>query len=157
MESLLPNPGINCGIECSASFEGGKEVELEATSTAGSEFTGWTTLAGTPGTCTGTTSPCKVTMSEAIELKATFDLEPVLTIAKTGLGSGKVECKFNGGGLTPCVGSGPTPKAYGRSHCHRRRGRCLQQVEHRERIGYALPQREHDLQLHAQREHLADG
>jgi hypothetical protein len=70
--SLPPNTGIDCGTECSAKFEGGTEVELKATPEPESEFAGWSTVAGDPGTCTGTTSPCTVTMGEAVELEAEF-------------------------------------------------------------------------------------
>jgi hypothetical protein len=69
-------PGIDCGLECSAEFAEGEVVELEATPASDSEFTGWSTVTGDPGTCTGTTSPCEVTMSEAVELEAEFALKP---------------------------------------------------------------------------------
>jgi hypothetical protein len=68
--------GISCGSECSAEFGTGTEIELVATPAEGSEFAGWTTVGGAPGTCTGTTSPCKVTISEATELEADFELAP---------------------------------------------------------------------------------
>jgi len=72
--------GIDCGSECSAEFEGGAVVELEATPESDSEFAGWTSISGDPGTCTGTTSPCEVTMSEAVELEAEFALKaPTVT------------------------------------------------------------------------------
>jgi DNA-binding beta-propeller fold protein YncE len=67
---------ISCGLGCSAEFEEGKVVELEATADPDSEFTGWSTVTGDPGTCTGTTSPCEVTMNEAVELEAEFALKP---------------------------------------------------------------------------------
>jgi hypothetical protein len=70
--SLAPNTGISCGSECSAEFEEGTEVELEATAEGSSEFTGWLAAAGNPGTCIGTRSPCKVTMVEFAELEANF-------------------------------------------------------------------------------------
>ncbi len=89
--SLAPNTGIDCGSECSAEFEEGAEVELEAIAAANSKFTGWTATAGSPGTCTGVVSPCKVTLSEAIELEANFaSSEFELKISKTGIGSGTV-------------------------------------------------------------------
>jgi hypothetical protein len=58
-------------------FTQGKEVTLKATAAGNSHFTGWSTVSGSPGTCTGTTSPCKVTIGEAVELKAGFTLIPV--------------------------------------------------------------------------------
>jgi sugar lactone lactonase YvrE len=78
--SLAPNTGINCGTECSAEFEEGTEVELEATPEPKSEFAGWSTVSGDPGTCTGTTSPCTLTLNEATELEAEFNrIAPVVT------------------------------------------------------------------------------
>ena len=68
--------GIACGSECSAEFREGEVVKLKAEAEAGSEFTGWSTASGNPGTCTGTTSPCEVTMGAAVELKAGFKLKP---------------------------------------------------------------------------------
>ena len=47
-----------------------------------------------PGTCTGTASPCKVTIAAAVELEATFNLTAKpkfkLTVSKSGTGSGTV-------------------------------------------------------------------
>jgi hypothetical protein len=74
--SLAPNTGIECGTECDAEFEEGTGVELEASADADSEFTGWSAVSGDPGTCTGTTSPCTVTIAEAVELEAEFTLLP---------------------------------------------------------------------------------
>jgi DNA-binding beta-propeller fold protein YncE len=70
-------PGINCGLACSASFDEGQVVELVATADVISEFIGWSTVAGDSGTCTGTTSPCEVTMEEAVELEAEFQPLPI--------------------------------------------------------------------------------
>jgi hypothetical protein len=75
--------GIECGSECAAKFLEGSEVELTATPAEGSQFTGWSATAGDPGTCTATTSPCKVTMAEAVELEATFDRLPPAVSAAT--------------------------------------------------------------------------
>ena len=46
-------PGINCGAKCSAEFGEGMEVELQATAAPNSKFTGWSAIAGDPGSCTG--------------------------------------------------------------------------------------------------------
>ena len=85
--------GINCGATCEAKFEEGKEVTLTATPSGGSTFAGWTGSG-----CSGT-GTCKVTMSAAKEVTATFNLtvkpEFALTIVKNGSGSGSVTC--NGG------------------------------------------------------------
>jgi IPT/TIG domain/PASTA domain len=74
--SLAPNPGIECGTECSFEFEAGKDVELKAVAASDSEFSGWSTITGDPGTCTGTTTPCEVEINEATELEAEFSLKP---------------------------------------------------------------------------------
>jgi len=80
--------GIDCGATCSASFDHGTEVTLEAKADAGSEFKGWS------GACSGT-GTCKVTMTAAKEVTATFDEEPKgtsfpLTVVVEGSGSGTV-------------------------------------------------------------------
>lgn len=62
--------GINCGTVCSFVFEQGKEIALAATPASGSTFTGW------GGACTGTGS-CRVTMSAAKSVTATFDAATV--------------------------------------------------------------------------------
>jgi Collagen triple helix repeat (20 copies)/Divergent InlB B-repeat domain len=100
--------GIDCGSECSFEFPEGEVVELEAEAHAGSEFTGWTEISGNPGTCTGATSPCEVTMSEAVELKAGFDHEPeALATGQTGEGTLECEDATEGGGLGSCEASYP--------------------------------------------------
>ncbi len=92
--------GINCGSECEAEFAEGEEVELSQSAETGSEFTGWS------GACSGT-GTCKVTMSEAKEVKATFDLEPepeefALEVNTDGTGEGEVSCKAGAGPVEPC-------------------------------------------------------
>jgi hypothetical protein len=80
--------GISCGATCEAKFEEGKEVTLTATPAGGSSFAGWS-----GGGCSGT-STCKVTMSAAKEVTATFNLKPkpkfTLTVQREGSGSGSV-------------------------------------------------------------------
>src|SRR2546427_6303076 len=51
-------PGIDCGANCSASYDGGTVVTLTATSAPDSTFEGWT-----GGGCSGT-GPCTVTLTE---------------------------------------------------------------------------------------------
>jgi hypothetical protein len=75
--------GINCGVTCSAEFEAGVEVTLSASAESGSVFSGWSGSG-----CSGT-GPCKVTMSEAREVTATFALEAhLLSVTKEGTGTG---------------------------------------------------------------------
>lgn len=82
--------GIDCGVECEFEFEADQVVELEAEAEAGSEFSGWAGIVGDPGTCTGTTSPCEITMDEDKQIEATFDLigSVPLTVIKGGYEQG---------------------------------------------------------------------
>jgi hypothetical protein len=96
---------INCGSECEAEFAEGEEVELSQSAETGSEFIEW------GGACSGTGS-CEVTMSEAKEVKATFDLEPepeefALEISTAGTGEGEVECEVESGPQEPCAAEYP--------------------------------------------------
>lgn len=62
--------GINCGVDCSESYNENTVVTLTATPTVGSTFTGWS------GSCSGT-GTCMVTMSAAMSATATFTLNVV--------------------------------------------------------------------------------
>lgn len=97
-------PGINCGPACleqTDEFEEGEPVKLKAKEAAGSKFLGWTTLAGDPGTCTGTTTLCEVPMSEASELEANFELLPGPTVEALNPGEGPT----GGGNLVEITGT----------------------------------------------------
>jgi len=61
--------GIECGTTCNAEFAEGTEVTLTATPEAGSSFSGWA------GACSGT-GQCKVTVEEALEVRAEFTANP---------------------------------------------------------------------------------
>jgi len=94
---------INCGSHCEEEFGENEEVELEAEEATGSEFSGWTEISGDVGTCTGTTSPCKITLSESKEIEAGFALEEEpFSVSETGGGAGTVECEDNGSPLASC-------------------------------------------------------
>jgi hypothetical protein len=96
-------PGIDCGSTCEAGFEENEVVKLEAEALTGSEFTGWSEVSGDPGTCTGTASPCEMTLSEAKEIEASFVLETrELTVNESGPGSVAVECE-EGSGFEACA------------------------------------------------------
>jgi sugar lactone lactonase YvrE len=64
--------GINCGSDCTHEYKVDTEVELGQSTSEGSEFLGW------GGACSGTepTEPCKVKVTEAEEVTATFAALP---------------------------------------------------------------------------------
>jgi hypothetical protein len=64
--SLISSPaGINCGSDCSESYESGTIVSLTASPASGSIFAGWA------GACSGT-GPCVITMNSNISVSANF-------------------------------------------------------------------------------------
>ena len=72
--------GINCGTDCSESYDSDTTVTLTASAASNSNFVGW----GGCDTVSGTT--CTVTMSAARVVTAIFDLKRfTLTVAKAGL------------------------------------------------------------------------
>ncbi len=76
--------GINCGSDCSETYDSAAMVTLSAAAAVGSTFAGWS------GTCSGT-APCTVTMSATRSVTATFNIQIfALTISKSGPGSGIV-------------------------------------------------------------------
>ena len=77
--------GINCGADCTESYNSGTMVTLTASPAVGSSFTGWS-----GGGCTGTGS-CVVTMDAAKSVTATFTLNTyTLTTSRSGTGTGTV-------------------------------------------------------------------
>ena len=97
--------GINCGIDCSEAYAAGTEVTLTATAASGSTFSGWS------GACAGA-GACKVTMSQARSVTATFAKEPAspppgtVSVAPTAkVKSGKALLKLTCNGEGPCKGS----------------------------------------------------
>ena len=77
-------PGIDCGGDCSETYLVGTEVALTAEADIGSVFDGWSS-----GACTGTGS-CIITLNVDTEVTASFSKRAVLTVLKTGDGSGTV-------------------------------------------------------------------
>ncbi|MBI3802446.1 MAG: hypothetical protein HY282_01620 [Nitrospirae bacterium] len=77
--------GISCGAICSATFDFGASVTLEATPSAESDFAGWSGAG-----CSGT-GGCNVTVDAAKSVTATFTLKPLaLSVIKAGTGNGGV-------------------------------------------------------------------
>ena len=78
--------GINCGSECSAEYDNGTEVTLTGTPGANTEAVKWSGCTSIDGE-----NHCKVTMTLAKTVTATFNLHKVeLKVKKGGLGTGTV-------------------------------------------------------------------
>ncbi len=80
--------GIDCGSNCAVESAENTAVTLTATPAADSTFAGWN------GACSGT-GACQVSMTEAQNVTATFNLVPTvneyaLTVNKNGTGTGTV-------------------------------------------------------------------
>ena len=75
--------GIDCGSDCSESYQENTVVTLTAAAEAGSTFVGWS------GACSGT-SDCMVTMSASQNVTATFTMDQQLVVTKAGSGQGSV-------------------------------------------------------------------
>jgi hypothetical protein len=74
--TVTSNPaGINCGTDCSESYNSGTVVTLTANPASGSTFTGWS------GACSGA-GACQVTMTAAQSVTASFTLNPALTVTR---------------------------------------------------------------------------
>lgn len=59
--------GINCGTDCTQSYNYGTSVTLTATAASGSAFAGWS-----GGGCSGNAATCTVSMTAATAVTATF-------------------------------------------------------------------------------------
>jgi hypothetical protein len=83
--------GINCGTSCDADYAPGTVVTLTATPAAGFAFLGW------GGDCSGTVSPCQVTMDQARRVTGSFGIPSYqLSAAVTGAGRGRVNSDVGG-------------------------------------------------------------
>ena len=86
--------GINCGSDCTESYNVRHSITLTATPDASSTFTGWS------GACTGS-GTCSVTMDGAKNVTATFKLKTYTITATAGSGgsispSGTVTVNYGG-------------------------------------------------------------
>jgi len=82
----LSSTGTGSGtVSGSGSYDAGTAVQITATPSTGSTFTGWS------GDCSGTANPLTVTMTSSKTCTATFTLNQyALTVNKSGTGSGEV-------------------------------------------------------------------
>ena len=88
--------GIDCGMACSSYYDHGTQVELTASMSPDSTFTGWSG-AGCSGTGT-----CLVTMDQVKSVTGTFALNTyTLSVTPSGTGSGNItgndiNCSWSG-------------------------------------------------------------
>lgn len=84
---------INCGVDCEESYQENKRVTLNASGSENSYFAGWS---GDP--CSGVTKPsCSFTMDTDKNIVAIFELNPTLTLKKSGEGKGSVKSSTRNG------------------------------------------------------------
>jgi hypothetical protein len=80
--SVTSNPsGIDCGSDCSETYQSDTVVTLTATADPGFVFGGWSGT-GCPGT-----GPCVVSMVGDITVTATFDIPPHLSVSDGTIGT----------------------------------------------------------------------
>lgn len=85
MGTVLSTPaGINCGGDCSETYDSGSAITLTATAGSGATFLGWT-----GGGCSGT-APCVLTLGADTTVTAAFALSNSLIVTLAGNGSGSV-------------------------------------------------------------------
>lgn len=82
--------GLTCGTVCSKTFAHGTVVTLAATAPSSSVFIGWS------GACTGSDPTCTVSMTAARTVSANFKAKPVLSVIKSGSGTGTVRSSPTG-------------------------------------------------------------
>jgi hypothetical protein len=80
--SVTSNPsGIDCGSDCSETYQSGTVVTLTATADPGFVFEGWSGAG-----CSGT-GECMITLSGDITITATFDVPPRLSVSEGTIGT----------------------------------------------------------------------
>ena len=82
--------GINCPQTCSWNFSVGTQVTLKETPGTNSTFAGWS------GACSGNSSTCSVTMNGNLQVTATFNIIPTLSVTLPGNSSGTVTSSPSG-------------------------------------------------------------
>ncbi len=83
-EGNITGNGINCESDCIKEYDENTSIILTATPDADSIFAGWS------GACSGMETTCKITMNQAQNVTATFDLIPPNTLKVTTQGKGTV-------------------------------------------------------------------
>ncbi len=82
----ITGTSINCGGDCTGTYNAGTSVTLTAAAGSGSTFVGWQ-----DGPCDGSTSTtCTITMTGPLTVTAIFGTTSVLTLTKAGSGAGGV-------------------------------------------------------------------
>ena len=77
---------LYCGAACSDSFDAGSQVVLTATPDANAAFVSWG-----GGFCSGTATTCTVTMDQARNVTAAFQVTSfILSVSKLGTGDGTI-------------------------------------------------------------------
>jgi GH25 family lysozyme M1 (1,4-beta-N-acetylmuramidase) len=100
--SVTSSPaGVSCGASCTATFPAGSTIDLTATPSSASAFTGWS------GGCSGLAPTCSVTISAPTTVAATF--------------SSKVSVEENGAGTAFGWGKAALAGAIGGSYRWERR------------------------------------
>ena len=98
--------GINCGADCSESYDQGTEITLTAQPDTDSAFAGWS------GACSGTNPQCLISMNQNLAVTATFYSPARLSVGEgsigteltiTGSGFGTKKGKVLVGGVAPKI------------------------------------------------------
>ena len=82
-------PGINCGTDCTETYNAGTMVQLVPSAGMDSEFTGWS------GDCTGLSVPCNVTMAAARNVGARFSQSSTVLLTLVVYGAGRLDASPN--------------------------------------------------------------
>ena len=89
--TVTSNPtGIDCGVDCNKSYNGGSKIVLTATPASGQKFVGWS------NDCSGSASTCNVTMDQARKVTATFEPVALFPLDAAVVGSGTINSNPNG-------------------------------------------------------------